>query len=552
MQANVSMQETAHLLSSLDALRSPVLQRAVTASEGKKPRRFSNIQANIDACLKSNGLVKCDGSSWVRSRHWGDAEAAAGHSLTRGRHRASPASAAASLFAPPEAVPAPEPRKTVKDRVADVIQKHRENPQLLESLSPKRGCISPVVLRNKSVPTRAEKFERLADSLDSHNQRVVQVVSKAMLMHEERLRFLEDNSLEMRHLRRTQQRQEQNARLSQANEWMHFLSVLRGVVALRMLASKVVVAQRGFHRLKSAAVAMQRFIRRMIQRRIISLLQTTRKTFVRFVQSWRIRRRNKSMKLLIQFLQDSAKCARFKSVVNKYSKAVRTCQRVTLRQLAVVRSQRRLLSVFWDSVDRQRVMAVATAKHKEIMDGLNKARKERVKSEAASASKHGKSGRRSPLKRVPTGTPLQHEVITVEAVAKLVEVVPDEIKMRLLSDDLRTRKQVFFSELLAYRRMVIETAEPREKAINKERILQQIKFDGPLEDFKFELPPHLALPPPPRFTVLTSPLHCRMLIRLGFHELKRVQLGWFRKEAEVSAIVTEELAEHDSALLGQA
>lgn len=39
-----------------------------------------------------------------------------------------------------------------------------------------------------------------------------------------------------------------------------------------------------------------------------------------------------------------------------------------------------------------------------------------------------------------------------------------------------------------------------------------------------------------------------MLVRLGFHELKRVQLGWFRNEAEVRAIAEADLAHQDKML----
>lgn len=39
----------------------------------------------------------------------------------------------------------------------------------------------------------------------------------------------------------------------------------------------------------------------------------------------------------------------------------------------------------------------------------------------------------------------------------------------------------------------------------------------------------------------------RVLVRLGFHHLKRAQLGWFRKEEEITAIVNEMLGEPEAA-----
>ncbi len=54
--------------------------------------------------------------------------------------------------------------------------------------------------------------------------------------------------------------------------------------------------------------------------------------------------------------------------------------------------------------------------------------------------------------------------------------------------------------------------------------------------FKFVVPAHLRPPPAPHFRFLSSTLEMRVLIRMGFEETKRVQMGWFREEHEVQKV----------------
>ena len=62
---------------------------------------------------------------------------------------------------------------------------------------------------------------------------------------------------------------------------------------------------------------------------------------------------------------------------------------------------------------------------------------------------------------------------------------------------------------------------------------------GEMHLFKFVCPKHLLPPPRPHFKFLLTPLEMRLLIRMGFEETKRVQLGWFSAEVEVQKQVAE-------------
>lgn len=64
-------------------------------------------------------------------------------------------------------------------------------------------------------------------------------------------------------------------------------------------------------------------------------------------------------------------------------------------------------------------------------------------------------------------------------------------------------------------------------------------WQGPREDFHFEVPEQLLPPPKPTFRILPSKLHMRLLIRMGLSEAQRVRMGWFRSAEEVNKTVDE-------------
>ena len=118
-----------------------------------------------------------------------------------------------------------------------------------------------------------------------------------------------------------------------------------------------------------------------------------------------------------------------------------------------------------------------------------------------------------------------------------------EIKADIIKDDLRERRIVFYNEYRAYQRSVCavaqvaqcrcccgvllcvcvcvcvpsaalqlaETEESREKALNKQRVLQLLQHEasGSTQEFVFVPPEHLLAPKPPKFSLRPSPLHMR-------------------------------------------
>ncbi len=69
--------------------------------------------------------------------------------------------------------------------------------------------------------------------------------------------------------------------------------------------------------------------------------------------------------------------------------AVRCCQRLFIARLKVLTAQRALLSLFWDAVDRDRVMAIARQKHIQLQEAYAQKRREKALADIASE----KSGR---------------------------------------------------------------------------------------------------------------------------------------------------------------
>jgi hypothetical protein len=137
VQANLNFEQTASALSRV--LHSPILRRSesVDALHGD---RFARISARIEASLKSSGLVKAGGSTWVRGKVWADP-----HPEEDADDSKSPSRAYKGLLSLPAEAASPASSKlTVKDRVEQQIQVYREVCRLTLGTLP--ACIGSIII----------------------------------------------------------------------------------------------------------------------------------------------------------------------------------------------------------------------------------------------------------------------------------------------------------------------------------------------------------------------------------------------------------------------
>ena len=138
LQANEQFRQTVRGLDQAQlASRAIPRSQSLQALSSTHGRRFSHIAANIDASLKSSGLVKAGGCAWMRPKNWLEPgsepetvvmpRAGAGSRNKSPSHsvgRASPMSPSPTGFGSGSDSKSPT-KRTPKDRVEDTIDSYR-------------------------------------------------------------------------------------------------------------------------------------------------------------------------------------------------------------------------------------------------------------------------------------------------------------------------------------------------------------------------------------------------------------------------------------------
>lgn len=521
-------------------------------------RRFSRVAAAIDSTVKSCGFSKTRSNgnvTWVRTHmsgkhgHHHDEHHGHQHQDTHFRFPTADEDARGQPWAvhharslSPESMGTErevdaKPRNFV-ERVEMSLDHYRYNMLAWKKLE------ESVSLAKLSKPRSERELERLAENLSPPPRNVMMgqrlnklhvmrdrgraVAERAKDINQRRQQERADRHPDLVTQRRVERREAEALKLAMAKQWATVYCLLQSVAMVR----EVVVKIRGFKpislRFVVGVVRLQRYLRKRRHDRVCNLLRGRMHLFQACAQRFRQAYRERKMDLIVDFLREAKSCSSFRVTVIKYATAVRVAQRSVVQYLRVIRSQQEALSRLWTRVDNDRVLVAARMRHNEAIK-----KSEEVDALMRASNAGGSAPQREPIasrRKDPKSAKgvLGSAILSVPPLKFFidsVQTVPIDLKRRSIAEDLRNRRRGFFSLRREYYRKVATGAAERSKAIEKEVLMQQIAFQGDLADFRFQIPAHLVLPPPPKFRVLITPLQMRLLVRIALEETKRLQLA---------------------------